>query len=51
MGFQDAVVVVLVLVAGAFLWRRFRPRRRRTVAFIPLNQLRVRPKSAQRRGP
>ncbi len=51
MGGQDVGVVVLVLVAGAFLWRRYRPRRRRTVAFIPLSQIRVRPSSAAKRGP
>ncbi|HEY6553303.1 MAG TPA: hypothetical protein VI669_08110 [Vicinamibacteria bacterium] len=51
MGFQDAGVAVIVLLAGAFLWRHFRPRRRRTVAFIPLNQVKPRPRPAPRRAP
>ena len=49
MGFQELAVAAIVLLAGAYLWRRFRPRRRRTVAFIPLSQLRPRPKPGEKR--
>lgn len=39
---QDAVVAVIAVLAAAFLYRHFRPRRRGVVAVIPTSALRVR---------
>lgn len=39
---QDAVVAVVAVLAVAFLYRHFRPRRRVVVAVIPAGSLRVR---------
>lgn len=51
MGWQEGVVALFVVLAGLFLWRRLRPQRRRTVAFIPLDQIRRRPKPSEGRSP
>jgi len=40
-GWQDVVVAVIACLAGAFLYRHFRPRRR-VVTVIPIGELRVR---------
>lgn len=44
MDLQDAAVALIVLAAGAFLWRRLRPRRSRPTTFIPLSALKPRSK-------
>jgi hypothetical protein len=49
-GLQDGVVAVVVVLAALFLWRRFRPRRRKTVAVIPLSHVRRRPGAGGTRG-
>jgi len=41
-GWQDAVVVVIAVLAVVFLYRHFRPRRSEVVARIPTSALRVR---------
>ncbi len=41
-GWQDAVVAVIAVLAAAFLYRHFRPRRGVVVARIPTSALRVR---------
>ena len=39
---QDAVVAVIAVLAAAFLYRHFRPRRGSVVTVIPAGSLRVR---------
>lgn len=41
-GWQDAVVALIAVLAAAFLYRHFRPRRSEIVARIPTSALRVR---------
>ncbi len=53
-GWQDAVVAVIAVLAATFLCRHFRPRRSTVVTVIPISSLRVRkpraPSSEKDRG-
>lgn len=42
LGWQDAVVAIIAALAGLFLYRHFRPRRREVVAVIRASALQVR---------
>jgi hypothetical protein len=49
LGWQDLAVAAVVLAAAAYVLRRFVPRKRKTtVAFIPLKELR--PRGSHDRG-
>lgn len=41
-GWQDALVALIAILAAVFLYRHFRPRRPDVVAVIPASALRVR---------
>ena len=53
-GWQDAVVALVAVLAAAFLFRHFRPRRGSVVTVIPAGSLRVRkprpPSSGEKSG-